>query len=310
MRIAILGAGGVGGYYGGLLARAGHEVVMLARGPHLDALRARGIEVRTPEETYTAPVRATDDPDALGGAEYAILAVKNYALTGVAPVARGLAEAGSIIVPLLNGVEVVERLLGLGVPGEKVLGGLTAISAARVGPGVVERFSSLQRVVIGEVAGGGSDRAERIAAALRGAGAEAEVAADITAEVWRKFAFIASMAAACGLARSPVGPLRETPLGRLLIQRLVGEAVAVARARGVRLPEGEEDAILRFIDTLPAGMKPSLLLDLEAGGPTEVDDLSGAVARLGRQAGVLTPVHDTAAAALGVGDRTVPTSTG
>jgi 2-dehydropantoate 2-reductase len=119
------------------------------------------------------------------------------------------------------------------------------------------------------------------------------------------------MAAACGLARAPVGPLRETALGRLLLQRLVGEAVAVARARGVRLAEGEEDAILRFVDTLPAGMKPSLLLDLDAGGPTEIDDLSGAVARLGRQAGVPTPVHDTAAAALGAWDpRPVPTGPG
>jgi len=187
-----------------------------------------------------------------------------------------------------------------------VLGGLTSISAARVGPGVVERFSGFQRVVVGEVAGGGPGRAERIAEALREAGAEAVVSGDIVAEVWRKFAFIASVAAACGLSRSAVGTIRGRPLGRLLIERAVREAVAVARARHVMLPSDEESSILQFIDGLPPGMKPSLLLDLEAGRPTEIDDLSGAVSRLGRRAGVETPVHDTATAALGEGRVMLP----
>jgi 2-dehydropantoate 2-reductase len=274
--------------------------VLLARGEHLDVLRRRGIAVRTPEETFNAPVEATDDPKGIGRAEYAIVAVKNYSLSEIAPAVRTLAEAGAVVLPLLNGVEVVEHLIEYGVPADRILGGLTAISAARVGPGVVERRSSMQRVVVGEVSGGISERAERIASAFQQAGVEASVAGDIAAEVWRKFAFIASAAAACGLARSPIGPLRETPRGRLLIERAVREVVAVARARGVALPEGEEESILRFIDAVPAAMKPSLLLDLEAGGPTEIDDLSGAVSRLGRQAGVETPVHDTATAALGI----------
>jgi 2-dehydropantoate 2-reductase len=307
MKIAILGAGGVGGYYGGVLAHAGHQVVMLARGAHLDALRGRGIEVRTPEGTFTAPVEATDHPKGLSRVEYAIVAVKNFSLPEIAPVARTLAEAGAVILPLLNGVEVVDRLVGHGVPRDRVLGGLTSISAVRIGPGVVERRSPFQRVVVGELVGGASERAERITSAFRAAGVEAEVSEDITAELWRKFAFIASMAAACGLARSPVGPLRETPLGRLLIERAVREVIAVARTRGVALPEGEEAGILRLIDSVPAGMRPSFLLDLEAGGPTEIDDLSGAVSRLGRTAGVETPVHDTATAALAI---TRPTGIG
>jgi 2-dehydropantoate 2-reductase len=304
MRIAILGAGGVGGYYGGVLARAGYEVVMLARGAHLDALRARGIEVRTPEGSFTVAVEATDDPGALGRIDYAIVAVKNYSLPEIAPVAQTLAAAGSVVVPLLNGVEVVDRLVALGVPRDRILGGLTAINAARVAPGVVERHGPLQRVVVGEVTGGVSGRwAEPIASALRKAGVESVVSGDITADVWHKFAFIASLAAACGLARTPVGPLRETPLGRLMIERLVGEAVAVARSLGVKLPADEETNLLQFVDSVPAGMKPSFLLDLERGGPTEIDDLSGAISRLGRQTGVSTPVHDTATAGLGGGGR-------
>ncbi|MBW8878610.1 MAG: ketopantoate reductase family protein [Acidobacteria bacterium] len=300
MRIAILGAGGVGGYYGGALARAGHAVALLARGAHLEALRGRGLEVRTPEGTFTAAVAATDEPRELGQVELAVVAVKSYSLPEIVPAARLLAERGAVILPLLNGVEAADRLVAQGVPGDRVLGGLTEISAARLGPGVVERRSAFQRVVVGERAGGVSERAERIAAAFREAGADARASADITADLWRKLAFIATMSAACGLARSPIGPIRKAPLGHLLIERALHEVVAVARSRGVALPEDVEPKILGFIDTLPDSMRPSFLLDLESGGPTEIDDLSGAVSRLGREAGVETPVHDVATAALGV----------
>jgi 2-dehydropantoate 2-reductase len=302
MRIAIIGAGSVGGYYGGLLARAGHAVAMLARpGGHLDALRARGIEVRTPDETFTAAVQATDDPRALGEAELAILAVKNYSLPEVVPAVRSLAVAGATVLPLLNGVDVADRLAADGVPPARLLGGLSRISAARIAPGVVERRSPFQGIVVGELAGGISERAERIAGVLRAAGVEgAQASSDIVADLWRKLAFIATMAAACGLARSPIGPIRVTPLGRLLIERSVGEVVAVARARGVALGADEEAKAVAVIGAVPAAMKPSFLLDLEAGGPTELDDLCGAVVRLGRQGGIETPIHDTAVAALAV----------
>lgn len=299
MRIAIIGAGGVGGYYGGTLARAGYEVTLLARGAHLAALRERGLEVRTPEGTFTAAVEAAGAPEELGGADYAILAVKNYSLPEIAPAARFLAKRGAVIVPLLNGVDVAERLIEQGVPEERVLGGLTEISAARIGPGVVERRSSFQRVVVGERAGGTSGRAERIVAAFREAGAEARVSEDITADLWRKFVFIAAMSAACGLTRSPVGPVRSKPLGQLLIERAVHEVAAVARGRGVAVTGEDEARILGFVASLPDPIKPSFLLDLEAGGPTEIDHLSGAVSRFGRLAGVDTPVHDVATVVLG-----------
>ncbi|MFL6203448.1 MAG: ketopantoate reductase family protein [Thermoanaerobaculia bacterium] len=303
MRIAILGAGGVGSYYGGALARAGHSVSMLARGEHLDALRERGLEVRTPEGTWTVPVRAAGDAAELGPADLAIVAVKSYSLEEIAPAARLLADGGADVLPLLNGVEAADRLVRNGVPDERVLGGLTEISAARVGPGIVERRSPFQRVVVGERAGGLSARAERIAAAFRETGVDARASADITADLWRKLAFIATMAAACGLSRGPVGPIRDKPLGRAVLERAVREVLAVGRGLGVGLGVslGEEDAarILGFIDTLGPTLKPSFLLDLEAGRPTEIHDLCGAVSRLGRQAGVETPVHDVATAVLG-----------
>jgi 2-dehydropantoate 2-reductase len=299
MNIAILGAGGVGGYFGGILARAGHRVVLLARGSHLEAVRERGLEVRTPEGSFTVAIEAAGDPGELREIELAVLAVKGYSLAEIAPAARRLAERGAMVLPLLNGVEAADRLIAAGVPGDRVLGGLTEISAVRVGPGVVERRSLFQRVVLGERTGGASERAERIAAAFREAGAEARVSADITADLWRKFAFISTMSAVCGLARSSIGPVREAPLGNLMIERALREVIAVAHASGVALSADVEAEILGFFHSLPGSMKPSFLLDLESGGPTELDDLSGAVSRLGRLASVETPVHDAATAALG-----------
>jgi 2-dehydropantoate 2-reductase len=304
MKIAILGAGGVGGYYGGTLAHAGHDVRVLARGENLQAIRARGIEVRAPDErAWRVPVTAADDADALGEVDAAIVSVKSYSLDSIAPAVRAVAGRGAAVLPLLNGVETTERLEALGVPRASLLGGVTYISAVRVAAGVFERRTPLQRVQLGELDGGRgaeSPRAERIAAAFRDAGAEAAVERDITLALWQKFVYLASIAAACGLARAPVGPLRASALGRRLIERAVREAVAVGRARGVALPADEEARVMALVDSLPAGMKPSLLLDLEGGNRTEVDVLSGAIARFAEAAGMQTPVHDTAAAALGV----------
>ena len=303
MRIAILGAGGVGSYYGGALARAGHSVSMLARGAHLDALREKGLEVRTPDGTWTVQVRAVGDAADLGPADLAIVAVKSYSLEAIAPAARLVAEAGADVLPLLNGVEAADRLVQSGVPDERVLGGIAEISAARIGPGIVERRSTFHRVVVGERAGSlsphASKRAERIAAAFDGTGVEARVSADITADLWRKLAFIATMAAGCGLARGPVSTIRDKPLGRKVLERGVREALAVGRALGVNLREEDVAYILGFIEVLGPTLKPSFLLDLEAGRPTEIHDLCGAISRLGRQAGVDTPVHDVATAVLG-----------
>src|ERR1019366_1466762 len=173
-----------------------------ARGAHLDALRARGLEVRTPEERFTVAFQASDDAKTFGKCDVAIVAVKTYSLAEIAPAARLLAEGGAAILPFLNGVEAAERL---------------------------------------------------IENAFQGAGAEARVSEDIAADLWRKFAFIASMAAACGLARAPIGPVRDAPYGKLLLTRAVREVLAVARARGLSLAEDEESKIFGFIDSLGGG---------------------------------------------------------
>jgi len=299
MRIAVLGAGGLGAYYGGTLARAGHDVRLLARGENLAALRSHGLEVREPEGTFTVAVAASDRPEDLAPADLVLVTVKSYSLSDVAAAARRLSAEGGTVLPLLNGVEAFESLVSAGVPEDRILGGLTIISVERTAPGIVERRSPFRSVVVGERDGSESPRALRAARAFREAGAEARVSGEIAVDLWRKFLFIATVAAGCGLARSPIGAVRAAPLGALLLERAVREIGTVGRARGVRLPPGEEERVLDQIAALPGGLKPSFLLDLERGGPNELEVLSGAVVRFGRAAGVPTPIHDTAVGALG-----------
>ncbi|HEY0780455.1 MAG TPA: ketopantoate reductase family protein [Gemmatirosa sp.] len=304
LRVVVLGAGGVGGYFGGVLARAGHQVTLLARGDHLAAIHARGLELRMPgagaPPMVTHP-EATDDAGALPEADLVVVAVKSYSLGEVAPAAARLAAAGATVLPLLNGVEAADRLADGGVPRAALLGGVTVISAARVAPGVIERRSAFQRVVVGRFGehAAPSERVSRIVQAFLDAGVDAQASSRIEVELWHKLAFLASMAAACGLARRAVGAVRDASLGRLLIERAVAEIVAVGRAHGVAMDPDIGADTVAAIDALPAEMRPSFLADLERGGPTELDVLSGAVSRFGRRYSVPTPVHDTAVAALG-----------
>jgi 2-dehydropantoate 2-reductase len=298
MRVIVLGAGAIGAYYGGQLARAGHDVTLYARGDNLAAIRERGLEIRTPEGSSSVQLAATDRRDQLGDADFAILGVKSYSLDSIGPVVKQVAKGGATIVPFLNGVETTATLVALGIPRPAILGGVTRISVARTQPGVVERRGPFQSVIIGELDGRTTDRVTRITAAFRDAGVDARASNQIDIDLWQKFVFIAAMAGACGLARSPVGPLRETPLGRRLIQRAVQEVIDVARASGVELPAEESGQVVGAIYNLPPGTKPSFLLDLEAGGPNELDVLSGAVSRYAEAVGIATPVHDTVTAAL------------
>jgi len=296
MKVCVLGAGAIGAYYGGLLARAGNDVVLYARGDNLAAINSRGLEIRTSEGSSIVQIAATNDVAELGAPDFAILGVKSYSLAAIAPVVKLIAETGATIVPFLNGVETTDRLAQLGASADAIVGGVTRISVARVAPGIVERRGAFQSVIVGELDGRVSERVSRMAAAFRDAGVDARASDQIVMELWKKFVFIASMAAACGLARSPIGPVREIAYGRRLLERAVREVVDVASARGIALAQDEVAQVVGAIDGLPPGTKPSFLLDVEAGGQTELDVLSGAVSRYGEAAHVSTPVHDTATA--------------
>ncbi len=297
MNIGITGAGGIGSYYAGLLSRTGKSVRLIARGDHLAAINDKGLEVRTPEATFTERIEATDDASRLQGCDYVLVAVKGYSLGEVAPSLVAAAASGATIVPLLNGIDVAERLEALGVPRGSIVGGLVAASLVRSAPGVVERRSAFDRVVLGELDRQARPRTVALVEALAAAGATARVSDDIALDLWRKFAFIVPMNVACGLSRSSMGAMLSWDRGRELVAGSVREIVAVSRAAGAMLTDEDEAKICSDLFALPDGMTPSFLLDLQKGGPTEVDLLVGTVSRLGQQHGVATPIHDVATTA-------------
>ena len=300
MDIGIVGAGNIGSYYAGLLSNAGNTVKLVARGPHLDAINARGLEVRTPDRMFVAHPAADQRPSLVDQCEAVIVAVKSYSLEEVAPGIAAAAANGATILPLLNGVDVAERLVRLGVPRESIVGGLVSVSVFRTAPGAVERRSPFDRAVVGEFDRRPSDRAQRLVDAFTSAGVAAELSADITMDLWRKFSFIVPLNVVCGLSRGPMGPVIASERGRKLVTDSLHELAEVARAVGVPFSREEEAKTSRELLALGAGTRPSFLADLERGGPTELDLLAGTVSRLGHEHGVPTPVHDVATAAFAI----------
>ncbi|HEY6100081.1 MAG TPA: 2-dehydropantoate 2-reductase [Anaeromyxobacter sp.] len=298
MRIAIAGAGGVGGLLAGLLARAGNEVFVLARGAHAEAIRRDGLRVASPRETFTARVAAvSDDPAALGPAEAVLVAVKAWQVAELAPRLAPLLAKGGIAVPLQNGVEAAARLAaGLGEP--RVAGGLVSVLAWIDGPGAVRHMGGVPRLKIGPRAPGQAPALEALAGALRGAGSEVEIVADVERASWEKFLLIEPWGAVAAAARAPAGVVRSVPETRALLVRAQEELAAVARARGVALPADAVARALAIIDSVPPEGTSSMQRDIGAGRASELDDQVGAVVRLARAVGVPVPIHETLHAAL------------
>jgi 2-dehydropantoate 2-reductase len=290
MRIAIVGAGGVGGLIGGSLARSGADVSFVARGAQLAALRERGLEVKGPRGEFRAAVRASDDPAALPAADAVLVAVKGWQVKEVAPRLSPLVAPGGFAVPLENGVDAADELArALGE--ERVAGGICHLSAFLEAPGVVRQVGDLFRVTVGERKGGGSPRLQALVEALTAAGAEAKIADDIEAATWEKFVFIAALGGVGAVTRAPVGVVRSLPETRALLQASMEEIAAVARARGVRLAPDAVVRSLATVDRFAAEGKASMQRDIEAGRPSELLDQTGAVVRLGREASVPVPVN-------------------
>ncbi len=303
MRFAIVGSGGVGGYYGARLVRAGRDVTFLARGAHLRAMRERGLSVRSAEGDFTVPVRAEEDAARVGPVDVVVLAVKNYDVPSVLPLVKTLATAADR--PALGGTTAAVLTLQNGVdsPGEvaavlgeaPVIGGTTYISTAISEPGVISQTGTLHRILLGEVFGDTSRvsaRAQALRDTLAGAGLNVEAVADARAPLWEKLAFLAAMSGFCTAARLPLGPLREGPLFHEMFQEAAAEVLRVAAAEGVTTTTRPED-VARFMDGLQPQMRPSMMVDLEGGKPLEVEYLQGTVSRRGRARGVPTPVMST-----------------
>ncbi len=306
MRIAIVGAGGVGGLLAGLLARAGGtEVVVVARGGHGEAIRRDGLRIDSPLGTFTVRVDVAEDPVAAGPVDAVLVAVKAWQVAELAPRLAPLVAGGGVAVPLQNGVEAAGRLAAA-LGEERVAGGLVAVLAWIAAPGAVKHVGGAPRLRIGERGprgAGPSPRLEALAAALRRAGAEVEIAADIEAASWEKFLLIEPWGAVAAAARAPVGVVRTVPETRALHVAAMEELAALARARGVALAPEAVARTLAFLDGVTPDATASMQRDLGAGRPSELDDQTGAVVRLARETGVPVPVHETLYAALAPQER-------
>jgi 2-dehydropantoate 2-reductase len=298
VKIAILGAGGVGGYYGGLLARSGQQVTFLARGAHLAAIQSDGLRVESVHGDFVVrPAQATGDAAEVGLVDLVLVAVKSYDLEAAAKAARPLVGPGTAVLPLLNGLDAAVRLAAV-LGDERVLAGLTHISSSVAAPGVIRQISPVRRITFGERVGEISPRAERVRDVLATSGADVVLTPAVDVALWEKYIFIASISGVCCLARQPIGPVLDTAETRQLYVEALREVEAVGRARGIALAPDIVERTLRLTAGFAAETKPSLLVDLEAGRRLELEAMSGMVVRYGREAGVETPVHGVVYAAL------------
>ena len=294
MRIAIMGAGAVGGYFGGLLSLSGQDVTFIARGDHLRAMQARGLTLETPKgPLHVKNARFVAEPRDVGACDLVLFAVKAYDIEAAAQTLKPLVNGGATVVSVLNGVDHQERI-GAVVGASQVLGGLAMVSGVIVGPGLIRYTSPMSSLRFGEADGSLSARALAFRDACAAAGFVAEVVTDIRAAQWAKFVGLATNAALTSLFRLPAGHIYHDP--ETLALALLGfeEVAAVARAAGIALPADAGARALAMHQSFPKTMFASMYHDVAKGRPLELDSLSGTVVRMGRALGVPTPVHEMA----------------
>mgnify|MGYP001147307760 FL=1 len=295
MRFAIYGTGGVGGYFGGRLAQAGHEVTFIARGAHLEAICRDGLKVESILGDFTIqPARAESDPAAVGTVDVVVVGVKTWQVEAAGQAIRPLVGASTLVLPLQNGVEAPGQLAAaLDAPGQlpHVLGGLCRLATQVAAPGVIRHSGIHPQIAFNRLDGQPDERVEALRQALAATGSTVEVPADIQAALWAKFAFIAPFGGVGAAARVPMGVLRSVPETRQLLVGAIAEVAAVGRALGVNLPAEVETRTLAMMDSIPAGTIASMQRDIMEGRPSELEAQTGAVVRLGAQSGVATPVN-------------------
>lgn len=291
MKIAVFGAGAVGGYFGARLAQAGRSsVVLIARGRQLRAIRESGLRVESILGDFTVRPDATDDPAAVGPVDLILTAVKAWQVPEVAKALGPMVGPGCAIVPLENGVEAPDQLAAA-VGSEHVLGGTCRISSEVVEPGFIRHPGVDPVIVFGELNNGKTERVETIRDALTVPGMKAQVPPDTRAAMWEKFLFITAVSGLGAVARAPIGVLRSVPETRQLLIRAMEEVYAVAKATGVNMREDIVDRTLKGIDTLQPGVTSSMQRDIAAGLPSELEQQNGTIFRLSRQTGTPAPVQ-------------------
>src|SRR5262245_31799567 len=297
MRIAIMGSGGVGGYFGGRLAAAGADVAFIARGAHLEALRAHGLRIRSPKGDVHVPrVTATDDPAAIGPVDVVMFTVKLYDTAAAASLLPPLIGPDTVVLPFQNGVDgvdIVKRAVG---PAHAA-GGTCYVSAVVAEPGVI-KHTAMDHLIFGELDGRRSARLERLLDACRRTNFQSTLSDRIDVDIWTKFTRLSVLSGLTAVTRSPLGVVVQDPDLLAMLKAAVAETLAVAHAKGVLVAGDMVDDVVRAYQALPPQTKSSMLEDLERGRRLELPWLSGAVARIGREVGVLTPTHSFITAVL------------
>jgi 2-dehydropantoate 2-reductase len=290
MRIAILGSGGVGGYFGGRLAAAGTDVTFIARGAHLAAMREHGLRIESPSgNMHIQHVSATDDPTSVGPVDIVFFTVKLYDTEGALASLPPLVGPETIVIPFQNGVDSVDvltRRLGK----QHVVGGTTYLTAVVAEPGLI-RHTAMERLIFGPVAGSPPPVLEELRDAGRHAGFDAILSKHILVDIWTKFARLSVFSAMTAVTRSPIGVLRADPELRALMETALHESIAVARGKQVPLLQSTFTDAMASFSGLPHEARSSMLEDLERGRRLELPWLSGAVVRIGEEVGVDAPTH-------------------
>jgi 2-dehydropantoate 2-reductase len=297
VRIAVVGVGGVGGYFGGRLALAGQEVHLIARGPHLEAIRRDGLRVRSVAGDFDVRVPATDDPAEVGPVDHVLFCVKSYDTGSAAASVRPLLHDGTAVVSLQNGIDN-EDTLGRELGEQHVAGGVAFIFSGIAEPGVIAQTGGPRRILVGEMDGSSSDRVEALVEACVAAEIDAEARTDIRRALWDKLAFISAQAGMTATVRLPVGEIREVPEPMVMFRRIVEEVRSVAAAEGVELEEGAAERHEAFARALEPGSLSSLHDDLVRGTRMELEALHGSVVRRAGAHGVAVPMCEAVYAIL------------
>jgi 2-dehydropantoate 2-reductase len=289
MRIAVVGAGGVGGFFGARLAASGCDVTFVARGAHLAAMQAKGLRILSAlGDVHIEKPQLVDSPAKLGEVDLVIVAVKLWDTEQLAHDLKDVVARGAAVVSFQNGV-AKDDILAQVLPKASIIGGCSYISAFIEEPGVVRHNGTLQRLVFGEYDGQRSARVQAFLEACQKAGINAEISSDIQRQIWEKFVFLVGLSGSTTAIRQRIGAVRENPRSRAFLHELMREVVAVGQAKGVALDAAFADDRLKFCDTLSADMTSSMHNDLERGNRLEVPWLSGGVADYGAALGVDTP---------------------
>lgn len=298
MKIAIIGSGGVGGYFGGRLAASGEDVTFVARGAHLDAMKKNGLKVLSALGDLHLPgVKATEDTTTIGPVDVVMIAVKLWATEEAARSAKPLIGPDTVAVSFQNGVVAVDTLTPV-LGREHVMGGVSNIAALIEEPGVIRHNGAMASLFFGELDGKPSVRSQAFYDACRKANIDTQLVADVHKAIWEKFVRLVTLSAMTSLTRMPVGPIRSDPDTRALTQQLMEEVVAIGRAKGIRLDAGIVAEQMTKLDSYPPAMVASMCGDLRRGNRLELPWLSGTVARLGRELGIPAPANQFVYAAL------------